>query len=143
MLALPPGLKRQKREAHHSPPSNTEDKKVEAIPFLHTSPWLSASLIKHRGNFIYTIIVENLRLKCDHVNLFDRGTRYRSWSRHYATSRKVAGLFSDEVVEFFSAHNPSSRIMALGSTQPLTEMSTRNLPEGKADNLIAICYPIF
>jgi hypothetical protein len=38
--------------------------------------------------------------------------------------------------------------MALGSTQPLTEMSTRNLPGGewwparKADNLTAICKPI-
>jgi hypothetical protein len=38
--------------------------------------------------------------------------------------------------------------MALGLTQPLTEMSTRNLPGGKeqlvlgADNLIAICEPI-
>jgi hypothetical protein len=37
--------------------------------------------------------------------------------------------------------------MALGSTQPLTEMSTRNLPGGKgrparkADNLAAICEP--
>jgi hypothetical protein len=37
--------------------------------------------------------------------------------------------------------------MALGSTQPLTEMSTRNLPEGKgrpalkADKLTAICEP--
>jgi hypothetical protein len=35
--------------------------------------------------------------------------------------------------------------MALGSTQPLTEMSTKNLPVGKgrpgrkADNLTAIC----
>jgi hypothetical protein len=35
--------------------------------------------------------------------------------------------------------------MALGSTQPLTEMSTRDLPGGKgwparkADNLIVIC----
>jgi hypothetical protein len=26
--------------------------------------------------------------------------------------------------------NPSNRTMALGSTQPLTEMSTRNLPGG-------------
>jgi hypothetical protein len=26
--------------------------------------------------------------------------------------------------------NPSSRTMALGSTQPLTEMSTKNLPGG-------------
>jgi hypothetical protein len=38
--------------------------------------------------------------------------------------------------------------MALGSTEPLTEMSTRNLPGGKgrkarkADNLTAICQPI-
>jgi hypothetical protein len=38
--------------------------------------------------------------------------------------------------------------MALGSTQPLTEMSTRNLVGGKgqrargADNLTAICEPI-
>jgi hypothetical protein len=38
--------------------------------------------------------------------------------------------------------------MALGSTQPVTEMSTRNLPGGevwlalKADNLTAICEPI-
>jgi hypothetical protein len=37
--------------------------------------------------------------------------------------------------------------MVLGSTQPLTEMSTRNLPGGKdrpardADSLIAICEP--
>jgi hypothetical protein len=43
--------------------------------------------------------------------------------------------------------DPSSRTMALGSTQPLTEMSTRNLPGGggkgrpglKGDNLTAIC----
>jgi hypothetical protein len=38
--------------------------------------------------------------------------------------------------------------MALGSTQPLTEMSTMNLPGGKgrptleADNLTVICEPI-
>jgi hypothetical protein len=38
--------------------------------------------------------------------------------------------------------------MALGSTQSLTEMSTRNLPGGKgrpalkAENLTAICEPI-
>jgi hypothetical protein len=39
--------------------------------------------------------------------------------------------------------------MALGSTQPLTEMSTRNLPVDKmqaarkVDYLTAICEPIF
>jgi hypothetical protein len=42
-----------------------------------------------------------------------------------------------------------SRTMALGSTQPLTEMSTRNLlrgkwrPARKADNLTAICESFF
>jgi hypothetical protein len=39
-------------------------------------------------------------------------------------------------------------LIAMGLTQPLTEMSTRNLPGGKgrpalmADNLTAICEPI-
>jgi hypothetical protein len=31
---------------------------------------------------------------------------------------------------FLNLPNPSGRTMALGSTQPLTEMSTRNLPGG-------------
>jgi hypothetical protein len=44
----------------------------------------------------------------------------------------VAGSIPDEVIEFFlNLSNPSSRTMALDSTQPLTEMSTRNLPGGK------------
>jgi hypothetical protein len=47
-------------------------------------------------------------------------------------------------VDFFNIPNYSSRTMALGSTQPLKEISTRNLPGGKmrstrrADNLAAI-----
>jgi hypothetical protein len=50
--------------------------------------------------------------------------------------------------EVYNLHNSSSRTMALGSTQPLTEMKTRNLPGGKkrrsrrADNLTAIYEPI-
>jgi hypothetical protein len=50
---------------------------------------------------------------------------------------------------FSDLPNPSGRTMALGSTQPLTEMSTSNLKKketwGKvrrarrADNLAAIC----
>jgi hypothetical protein len=50
--------------------------------------------------------------------------------------------------DFFNTSNPSSRTMALASTQPLTEMSTRNLyggkgqPALKADYIIAICEPI-
>jgi hypothetical protein len=47
-------------------------------------------------------------------------------------------------VDFF---NPSSRTMALGSNQPLTEMSIRNLsgakkrPARRTDNLAAILQP--
>jgi hypothetical protein len=58
------------------------------------------------------------------------------------------GLSPNEVFFIFNLPNPSSRTMALGSTQPLTEMSTRNLPVGKgrparkADNLTALCEPI-
>jgi hypothetical protein len=53
---------------------------------------------------------------------------------------------SDEV-DLFNLPNSSSRTMALGSNQPLTEMSTRNFPGSKkrparrADNLAAICEP--
>jgi hypothetical protein len=34
-------------------------------------------------------------------------------------------------VDFFNLPNPSRRTMALGSTQPLTELSTRNILGGK------------
>jgi hypothetical protein len=66
----------------------------------------------------------------------------------YATSWKGAVSIPDEVIGFLNRPNPSYRSMALGSTQPLTEMSTRNLsgrkvrPARKADNLIAICESI-
>jgi hypothetical protein len=63
-------------------------------------------------------------------------------------SGSFAGSIPDEITGFFNCPNPSSRILALGSAQPLTEMSTRNLPGGKewpvskTDNLTAVCEPI-
>jgi hypothetical protein len=62
--------------------------------------------------------------------------------------RMVVDSIPDEVIGFLNWPNPSSCTMALGSTQPLAEMSTRNLPGGKrrparkADNLTGICEPI-
>jgi hypothetical protein len=41
-------------------------------------------------------------------------------------------------VNFFNLPNPSSRIIALGSTQPLTEMSTRNLPGVKSGRCVGL-----
>jgi hypothetical protein len=55
---------------------------------------------------------------------------YLVFGYYYATSRKVAGSIPDDVIKFYNLPNPSSRTMALGSTQPPTEMSTRNLPGG-------------
>jgi hypothetical protein len=49
---------------------------------------------------------------------------------NYATSRKVADSILDEVIGFFNLPNPSSRTMALGSTQHLREMCTKNLAGG-------------
>jgi hypothetical protein len=56
------------------------------------------------------------------------GPRWRSWLRHCATNWKVAGSIPDGVI--FHWHNPFGRTMAVGSTQPLTEMSTRNISWG-------------
>jgi hypothetical protein len=61
---------------------------------------------------------------------------------------KVAGSIPDEVIRVLNWLSPSSRTRPLGSTQPLTEMSIRNLPGSKvrptrkADNLIVISKPI-
>jgi hypothetical protein len=61
-----------------------------------------------------------------------------------------AGRSPDRVpneVDFLNLSNPSSRTMALGSNQPLREITTRNVPGGKkrptrrADNLAAIYEP--
>jgi hypothetical protein len=51
----------------------------------------------------------------------------RSCLKHCATSRKVAGSSPDGVTGVFHWLNPSGRTMVLGSTQPLMEMSTRNI----------------
>jgi hypothetical protein len=69
---------------------------------------------------------------------------------HYVTSQKVAGSIPNAVTRFFDLPNPSSLTMALGLTQLLKEMSTRNLPGGKgqpsahkADNPTAAFYVVY
>jgi hypothetical protein len=44
----------------------------------------------------------------------------RSWLRHCATNRQVAGSIPDGVIGISHWHTPVGRTMALGSTQPLT-----------------------
>jgi hypothetical protein len=52
------------------------------------------------------------------------------WLRYCATNQKVAGSIPDGFIGIFHSHNPSDRTMALGSTQPLTEMSNRSISWG-------------
>jgi hypothetical protein len=47
-----------------------------------------------------------------------------------ATIRRVAGSIPDGVIGIIHWLNPSDRTMALRTTQPLTEMSTRNTSRG-------------
>jgi hypothetical protein len=87
--------------------------------------------------FIWTFLFWNEELTHENYQSIFRYTMYktnggtwRSWLRHCATSWKVAGLIPDSVIGIFHWHNPSGCTMALRSTQPLTEMSTRNIPWG-------------
>ena len=55
---------------------------------------------------------------------------YTTKVRHVVTSREVAGFFPDDIIRIFHWRNTSGRTMDLGSTQPLTETSTRNISWG-------------
>jgi hypothetical protein len=58
--------------------------------------------------------------------------------RHCATSRKVVASIPDGVIGIFH----SDRTMALGSTQSLTEMSTRNISlGGKSGRSVGLTLP--
>jgi len=46
---------------------------------------------------------------------------------HWATGRKVADSIRDCSTGIFHWHNPSGRTLTLESTQPITEMSTKNI----------------
>ena len=78
-------------------------------------------------------IFPNPKIFLDEVKIFiprlinAGGPRWRSWLRHCSTIQKVAGSIPCGVIGIFHWHNPSGRTMALGSTQPLTEMSTGNI----------------
>jgi hypothetical protein len=54
-------VERSRREADHSPPSSAKVKIGEAVPPLpDASSWSGTSLIKHRNNFTFTLIISTL-----------------------------------------------------------------------------------
>jgi hypothetical protein len=114
---------------------------LDPVAVVQNRKNLVRQLANHKNSFFFYFILESKGYLFSFVLLLMWGTLWRSWLRHYATSRKVAGSIPDEVIGFFNGPNPSSRTVTLGSTQPLTEMSTSNLnggkgrPAGKADTL--------
>jgi len=93
---------------------------------------LASGLADHRGEMkaACPLLRSFYNNNTDTKKLWEARCWWRSWLRHCATSRKVAGSIPDGVTGIFHWRNPSSRTMALGSTQPLTEMSTRNVSWG-------------
>ena len=60
---------------------------------------------------------------------------------HYATNWQVAGSIPNGVIGIIQSHNPFGRTMALRSTQPLTEMSTRCICWGKGGRCVRLTLP--
>ena len=60
------------------------------------------------------------------------------WTRGCATSRTIPGSIPGGVTRFFIDISSSDRSMALGSTQPLMKMSTRNIPGGKGGRCVRL-----
>ena len=83
------------------------------FPYLETCRVRKQGRTKEKGGTAYE------------VSTYLVGRAVVKWLRHYATNWQVAGSIYDGVIEIFQRHNPSSRTMALGSTQLLTETSTR------------------
>ena len=65
---------------------------------------------------------------CCYTDICFQGARGGAVGR--GTALQVAGSIPDGVTGIFRSQNPSGRTMALGLTQPLTEMSTRNISWG-------------
>ena len=114
---------------------------VSLYSHWHENPKYHSSALKLEAADVYETLVptyqitrhhkpEEISLNIELILHVKRGTRCRSWLRHCATSRKVAGSIPDGVIGIFHWHNTSGRTMALGLTQPLTEMSIRNIPSG-------------
>ena len=64
------------------------------------------------------------------VSHYILGTAVAQWLRCCATNRKVDGSIPADVSGFFIDIISFDRTMAMGSTQPLTEMGTRSISWG-------------
>jgi hypothetical protein len=99
----------------------------------HQLPTQQSSKIRHIGYQELCIIIwfiEPFMCIFPMVRIYTRSMRWRSWLRHCATCRKVAGSIPYKLLAIFHWLNPSGRTTALGSTQSPTEVTTRNISWG-------------
>jgi len=92
---------------------------------LLKSDFLSYVLLSNKKREEKIILQRNIR-----KYVVKRGTAVAQWLRCCATNPKVTCSIPDGFIGIFHCYNPSNRAVALGSTQPLTEMSTRSISWG-------------
>jgi hypothetical protein len=88
------------------------------------------ALAKSRRAIIFVTSFRKENFGSHWTDLHEYYSKNLQWLGYCATNRKVAGSIPDGVIGIFHWHNPSDRTMALGSTHPLTEMSTRSISWG-------------
>jgi hypothetical protein len=88
---------------------------------VQTAPLISPSdRVKKNNNIKHYFMTLSL------IGNIGTGMQWHSWLRHCATSWKIVGSIHRGVIGIFRINNPAcGHTMALGSTQPLTEVSTR------------------
>jgi len=135
------GLRRPVRKADNLPPSCAVVTKSGNLNFLEPSGSFQAC----NGTALPFYHIRSAVFTCPTSFFFSISLSIAQWLRCCATNRKVAGSIPAGVIGIFHSHNPSNRTMALGSTQPLKEMSARSIswglrrPVRKDDNLPPSC----
>jgi hypothetical protein len=100
-----------------------------------------------RSGTVFRNFIVVLPLFWEGPNLF-RGTRYRSWLRHYAKSRKVPDTIPDGVFEFFQfiqsfqPHYGSGVDSASNRNEYQESFWDKGRPARKAENFTVVCEPI-
>ena len=112
---LTPGIQRSSSEANRWYSQNARKTELHAWMLNENSEQWSINRLTNSFPFIAQI---------------KRETAVAQWLRCCVTNRKVAGSIPDGVIGIFHWHNPSDRTMALGSIQPLTEISTSRISWG-------------
>jgi len=114
-----------KRKTRHYPETSGFDYSCGNGSLSYPLPFISAlthSFVPFENHFTVFFFKVGISTK--------RGTRWPIWLWNALQVGRSRVRFPDGVTGIFHLHNPSGRTMALELTQPLTEMSTRNISCG-------------